>query len=234
MILHMPVHMGGLGLHSVKFKALASLLRTFMETAAHPSYHHNLFHTILYRVNVLGDDTIPSPPLPPYYPDLFFQTIRNVKENTPLNVTTMTTADWYRVLVEQEVTMVELPNSPREYIRSRAELASVNTDWDTSWKRARMKGLGSEATSFLWKLLHRLLPCEERLSRMLPNTSSNCKLCPVQVNADLPHCLLQCISTSEIGNMMLSMVRLHDPAVTMNKLLRLEFQCEESVEMSLV
>ena len=34
--------------------------------------------------------------------------------------------------------------------------------------------------------------------------------------------------------MMLSMVRLHDPAVTMNKLLRLEFQCEESVEMPLV
>ena len=34
--------------------------------------------------------------------------------------------------------------------------------------------------------------------------------------------------------MMLSMVRLHDPAVTMNKLLRLKFQCEESVEMPLV
>ena len=73
--------------------------------------------------------------------------IRNVKENILLTVETMTTADWYRVLVKQDVTMVEPPNSPREYIRSRAELASVNTDWDTSWKGAGMKGLGPEATS---------------------------------------------------------------------------------------
>ena len=190
---------------------------------------------MLYRVNVLGDDTIPSPPLPPYYPDLFFQTIRNVKENTPLNVTTMTTADWYRVLVEQEVTMMEPVNSnTKEFIKSRAELVSVNTDWESCWRRARMKGLGSQATSFLWKLMHRLLPCEERLARILPNSSSNCKLCPNPVSADLPHCLLQCISTSEVGNLMLSMVRLYDPAITIIKLLRLDFQCDETVEMPLV
>ena len=34
--------------------------------------------------------------------------------------------------------------------------------------------------------------------------------------------------------MLLSMVRLHDPAVTPHKLLRLEFQCEEANEMPLV
>ena len=33
---------------------------------------------------------------------------------------------------------------------------------------------------------------------------------------------------------MLSMARLHDPTVTANKLLRLDFQCDESVEMPLV
>jgi hypothetical protein len=224
MILHRPIQMGGLGLHNVKLKALASLIRTFMETAAHPKYHHNLFHTILYRVNVLEDDSIPSPPLPPYYPATFFQTIKYVKETTPLNVTTMSTADWYRVLVEKEITMVEPDNSPGEFIRSRAELASVNTDWENCWRRARMKGLGSEASSFLWKLMHRLLPIEDRLARILPNTSSNCKQCTVPVRADLPHCLMQCISTSEVGNLMLSMVRLHDPTITANKLLRLDFR----------
>ena len=66
-----------------------------------------------------------------------------------MNVATMSTSQWYRVLVEENNTMVEHEGSPREYIKSRAELSSPNTDWDTCWNRARLKGLGSEATSFL-------------------------------------------------------------------------------------
>ena len=146
----------------------------------------------------------------------------------------MSTADWYRVLVEQQITMIEPINSPMEYIRSRAELASPETDWESCWRRARLRGLGSQATSFLWKLLHQILPTEERLQRILPNSSNNCKLCPTPTNADLPHCLFQCVSTVEVGTLLLSIVRLHDPAVTPAKLLRLDFQCEDSTEMPLV
>ena len=81
MILHRPIHMGGLGLQNVKMKAQASLIKTFMETAAHPAFTHNLLHSTLYRVHVLGDDSIDTPPLPPpYYPLSFFDTIRKVKE----------------------------------------------------------------------------------------------------------------------------------------------------------
>ena len=87
MILHRPIQMGGLGLQNVRMKAQASLIKTFMETAAHPAFTHSLLHSTLYRVNVLGDDSIATPPpLPPYYPQSFFDTIRKVKENTPLNV----------------------------------------------------------------------------------------------------------------------------------------------------
>ena len=91
----------------------------------------------------------------------FFNIIKQAKQNT-----TMSTAYWYRLLVEQEITMYEPMNSPWEYIRCRAEVASPNTDWEISWRRARLKGLGTEAASFLWKLLHRLLPTEERLARI--------------------------------------------------------------------
>ena len=113
MVLHTPVQMGGLGLHSVKYKAMASLIRTFLETAANPAFKHNLYHTLLYRVNVLDDDSVVNPPpLPPYYSAAFFSTIKNVKENTPLNVTTMSTAQWYRVLVEQDITMIDRWTAP--------------------------------------------------------------------------------------------------------------------------
>ena len=234
MVLHRPVNMGGFGLHNVRIKALASLIRTFLETAVNPKFQHNLFHSLLYRVNVLDDDSVPTQPLPPYYPVSFFNIIKQAKQNTPLNVATMSTADWYRLLVEQEITMYEPINSPWEYIRCRAEVASPNTDWVMSWRRARLKGLGTEAASFLWKLLHRLLPTEERLARILPNSSNNCKLCTTPTNADLHHCLFQCVSTVEVGTLLLSMVRLHDPAVTPHKLLRLEFNCDAEDEMPLV
>ena len=186
MILFRPTLMGGLGLHNVKLKALASMIRSFMETAVHPKFHHNLYHTILYRVYVLDDDSISSPPpLPPYYSQSFFNSIRWVKENTPMNVKTMTLAQWYRVLLEQEVTMVETDETNREYIKFRAELLSPSTEWETCWRRARLRGLGSAATSFLWKLLHLLLPTEQRVARILPNSSEFCKFCPTPVSADL-------------------------------------------------
>ena len=114
--------------------------------------------------------------------------------------------------------MVELADNQREYIKSRAELASPTTDWESSWRHARTKGLGSEATSFLWKLLHCLLPTEARLSTILPNTSGNCKLCPNPILADLKHCVFLCVSTREVGN----------------RLLRLEFSSETSAEMPII
>ena len=72
-ILHRPIHMGGLGLHSVKIKAQASLIKTFLETAVNPAFNHNLLHTLLYRVYVLQDDSIVNPPpLLSYYSAVFF------------------------------------------------------------------------------------------------------------------------------------------------------------------
>ena len=116
MILHLPIHVGGLVLHHVKSKAQASLIRTFLETAINPSFKHSLLHSILYRIHVLGDNSLPtSPALPPYFPLSFLQTISQVKENTPLNVATLITGQWYRVLVEQDITMVEHDDSHWQY-----------------------------------------------------------------------------------------------------------------------
>ena len=146
----------------------------------------------------------------------------------------MSKAQWYRVLLEQNITMVESADNKLEYIRSRTELASPTTEWELSWRRARLKGLGSEAFSFLWKLLHNLLPTEARLARILPNHTENCKLCPNPVIADQAHCIFQCVSTREVGSWLLAIVRHHDPTVSIDKLLKLEFLCEESAEMPLV
>ena len=234
-VLHRPISFGGLGLHNVRVKALANLIKTFMETAAHPSYTHSLLHTLLYRYYVLQDDSIENPPpVPPYFPSSFFNTIRLAKEETPMNVETMSTSQWYRLLLEQSTTMEENEDNSRHYIKTRSEIASSNTDWELSWRRARLKGLGSQATSFLWKLLHNLLPTEERLARILPNSPADCKSCPTPALADLPHCLFECVRTKESGSWLLSLIRQHDPSVSASKLLKLDFTCSDSAEMPLV
>ena len=74
MVLHRPPTYGGLGLHSVKYKALAGFISTFLQTAANPAYISNLLHTLLYRKYVLEEDDVPGvPSQPPLYfsPDLF-------------------------------------------------------------------------------------------------------------------------------------------------------------------
>lgn len=229
MILYRPVKMGGLGLHNVRCKSKASLIRTFLETAIHPSFSHSLYHSLLYRAHVLCDDTITLLP-PPYFPPAFFETIKWVQDKTPLNVATMTTAEWYRVLVEKEITMTE----SSEYVKSKSELKSSDTDWELTWQRSRLKGLGSEATTFLWRLLHCILPTEQRLARILPNTSPNCKYCPDPNIATLQHCLFECILTREVGQQLLHVFQLEDSSSTAENLLRLEFSVEESKEMPLV
>ena len=234
-ILYRPILRGGLGLHDVRTKALATLIKTFMETAANPSFTHNLLHTILYRYYVLQDDSIDNPPpIPPYYSIYFFNTIKHVRDRTPMNVERMSTAQWYRLLLEMNITMELKDDETMEYIKSRAEVNSPENNWDESWRRARIQGLGSQAFSFLWKLLHNLLPSEDRLARILPNTHPHCKICPVQVTADLLHCLFQCSSTRETGNWLLSIIRHHDQSVTASKLLKLSFTCSDSAEMPLV
>ena len=130
--------------------------------------------------------------------------------------------------------MVEANDSSMEYIMSRAELASPDTDWEVSWRRARLKGMGYIATSLLWKLLHRWLPTEQRLARILPNTSESCKYCPTPTPADLEHSFFGCVKTRDVGNSLLTALRHHDPSITPAGPLRLEFQEQGDKEMPLV
>ena len=94
MVLHRPNHHGGLGLHSVKYKAMAGFITTFLQTAANPAYQQNLLHSLLYKKHILGEDipSAPNPP-PPYFSQTIFDVIRKVKEDSPLNILAMSEKD---------------------------------------------------------------------------------------------------------------------------------------------
>ena len=81
MVLHRPHHYGGLGLHPVKYKALAGFITTFLQTAANPSFRPNLLHSLLYRKHVLGEDVFGAPDTcPPYLSEEFFSIIKKSKK----------------------------------------------------------------------------------------------------------------------------------------------------------
>ena len=64
-VLHRPVAAGGLALLLVKMKALAGLIRCFLETACMAKFRQSLYHQLLFRYHVLDDRSIQNPGLPP-------------------------------------------------------------------------------------------------------------------------------------------------------------------------
>ena len=67
-VMYRPISYGGLGVMNPKYKAIASLIRSFMETAANPRFRRNYDHEQLYRYHVLEESDLPDPGFPPLLP----------------------------------------------------------------------------------------------------------------------------------------------------------------------
>ena len=69
-VLNRKIEEGGLGLTSVKLKALTFLLRNLCEKSINPSYASSLYMSVLFRHFVMDED-IPHISLPPFYNEIF-------------------------------------------------------------------------------------------------------------------------------------------------------------------
>ena len=228
---------GGLGLNNVQFKAQAMLIRSFLETAVNPTFLHSLYHNSLFRYHVLQQRDIPDPGIPPNYSSEFFLTIKNVHDNSPLNVATMTSSQWYSLLLEDNLTMSSPDeNSPRQYTACRTELANPDNDWEQTWRLARLKGLGPDMTTFLWRLLHRLLPTQDRVSKIVrsQNSSSSCQLCQEDRVEDLMHAFFMCSFNGNAGNILLRCLSSIVPGLSSSQVLLLNLDLEPSTELPVV
>ena len=97
--------------------------------------------------------------------------------------------------------MLEGGDQSRQLIPCRVETKYPENDWESIWSRARLQGLGPELVSFLFKVLHDLLPTQERLSRTSPGENGMCKLCVE--NAQELHALIRCPANQGIGEAVL-------------------------------
>ena len=234
-VMFRPASYGGLEVQNVKYKALAALTRTFLKTACHPSFQRSLFHSNLFRFHVLNDTTIPNPGLPPFYSAQFFKKIRQVHLETPLNITTMTEKQWYRLYLEDFCTMESIGERQGHFIPTRIEESSPDTDWENSWKLKRLKGLGPEHTSFLFKLVHRLLVTRERLHRTNSAASPNCRSlgCQAQPVENLEHAFFLCPANKNVGKAVPHMLCEQHPHITAEAALSLDLVIQPDQELPL-
>ena len=210
LVLYRDAKEGGLGLLNVKMRALACLIRTFLETAANPSFRHSLLHEILFRYHVLDDTGLNDPGMPPYYDDQFFKTIKHYHEHSPLNIAVMSLKQWYTVLMEDNVLMSPATdNSPQCLLPIRVELLSPTIDWPNTWRLIRVKGLSSELSTFIFKLLHCLLPTQVRVARLgaaANPTPGLCLHCQLE-EEDATHAFFSCPHSNIAGLALLGWVQ---------------------------
>ena len=235
-VMHRKASVGGLGVHHVQLKAQAGLVRTFLETARNPVFRGSLFHSVLFRYHVLGETSLPNPGFPPYYSPEFFAKIRKVHLETPLNVSTMSEKEWYRVFLEDSCTMEEADmEGNRQTKLCRVERGSPDTDWEESWRLARLPGLGSENMSFIFKMMHDILPTQERVARTNPRASPACPMpgCGAAVETR-SHALFQCLWNDGIGERVLACIGDYVPDLLPEQALRLDFKVEEEQVLAMV
>lgn len=150
-------------------------MRTFLKTAANPSFQLSLFHSNLYMFHVLNDTSVLNSFLSTFYSQDFFQKICQVHLESPLNISRMTDKQWYQVYLANSCTMEDDESGQEIFKPTRIELASPAAVWEVTWRLAKLSVLGPEHTTFLCKLLHKLLPTKERLHRTNTIPSPLCR-----------------------------------------------------------
>ena len=135
----------------------------------------------------------------------------------------MSTKQWYQVLLEDKVMMASPDGeSVPTLITVRAETLSPSTDWPLTWKLSRTRGLGSELTAFLFKLIHCILPTQDRVSRLGATENLGiCQHCHQEIE-DLLHALFSCQHSSVAGHALLGYIQTLVPTLSPEAALRLE------------
>jgi hypothetical protein len=197
MMLYRQTELGGLGIYNVKLRATAMLIHTFLAQAVSPLFPTNIYLNSLYRWHVLDQRESANPGRPPYFSADFFAVIKDVHQNTPLNVAWITLKQWYQLLLERgETHTSDDPDSPPVLILSRLEQSRPAIDYKHSYRISRIFGLAPEQKSFLFKMIQNLLPTRERLHRIGKSQSPSCNFCNGQ--DDTTEHLFTCPQSSEV------------------------------------
>ena len=142
---------------------------------------------------------------------------------------------WYKVLLENFVTTEVDANGFRFDKRCRIESAYPDIDWERTWSLASLPGLESCDYTFLWRMIHDILPTQDRLQRILRNVNSpNCTLCQLEQICNLAHALFSCSHNSEVGSWLLRVLGHHLPNLVPQQVILLDLNLDEDLRLPIV
>ena len=98
--------------------------------------------------------------------------------------------------------------------------------WSDSYRISRLKGLCPSSKSFLFRLIHTLLPSRERVHHLSQATSPLC-WCGTGAQETYQHLFFQCDKNQEVGQALLRCLRSYDRNITEVRSVRLELTPDE-------
>ena len=152
-----------------------------------------------------------------------------------MSVANMTTKQWYRILIENNVTMQVQEGSVRELIPVKCEVKNPLVNWDRTWSYTLMPGLGSEQKTFLFKMLHNILPTKARLFRLQQSDSPICSQCTSGNSEDCAHALLSCsFNTEEVNRWIRQVVNRVAPNINLQDIVTLNLDLDQTSAFPMV
>ena len=135
---------------------------------------------------------------------------------------------WYKHLLEVKVTHTESEDTS-VLVPCRVERLAPVIDWGMSWRAVCVPGLSPVMRSFLWRMLHDILPTQERLHRMnMPNAPSPlCVQCTEGKLDDIEHALLRCNKIKPGADFLLETLKSEIPDITFERIKYLDFRSED-------
>ena len=78
---------------------------------------------------------------------------------------------------------------------------------------------------------HQILPCKERLSQILLNSSPTCSLCRTEQPESILHAIFFCNMNRDAAMYLLNLTRIYDNSITQEKMIRIQINCEALYEL---
>ena len=216
---------GGFGLIHIKYRAMAELIKSFIDTAINPKFIRNIYHNALYKWNVEENRNITNPGKSPFYSVEFFNAIKTIRMEH-LSLCKLSVGMWYRELMKSHFLTERDENGFIFPILSKLELRNPGVNWEFIWSLVNHSSVESDDNSFAFRLLHNLLSTQENVvkAKGCKESSINCTLCSLEVTGSLIHSLLECPFINDVGAWLIGKLRVVQPNLTKLNLLKLNFE----------
>ena len=80
-------------------------------------------------------------------------------------------------------------------------------------------------------MIHKLFPCKERISQILPASSPVCTLCGTQEPESIMHAIFNCVLNRNAALYLLSLTRVYDHSITQDNITKLQIVTDVLYEL---